>query len=62
MAKAVTRKEQSTVKLIDLSSYLDMTTLTRAERSYYEKQYSSHKGSELSVTQWKEIVKFIHQK
>lgn len=46
-------------KKIDLSTFLDMQKLTRAERSYYTKHYRSEIG-EKTVAEWSKIVKFIH--
>lgn len=48
------------LKKIDMFTYLDTATLTRAERSYYEKHYASYKGLEKTSIEWLEIIKFIH--
>lgn len=44
---------------IDLNTFLDHFTLTRAERTYYQRTY----GQEFKTTtysEWKKIVKLVH--
>lgn len=47
-------------KKIDLFSFLDTRTLTRAERSYYTKHNKSYADQEKTIAEWEKVIKFIH--
>ena len=45
---------------INLSSFLDMKALTRAEKTYYEKHNADLANSTKTVKDWEKSIKFIH--
>jgi len=46
-------------KKIDLQNYLDSLSLTRAERTYYERTYGRVRASK-TYEEWKNEIKIVH--
>lgn len=44
-----------------LFDFLDTCKLSRAERSYYEKHYTSFANKQETLASWSKIIKFIHE-
>jgi hypothetical protein len=48
------------LKKLTVFEYLDKQRLTRAQRSFYQKQYKEFENQQNSLKEWNKIVKFVH--
>lgn len=60
MATITTTTKLESQEQIDLNTFLDHTTLTRAERMYYQRTYGKDYQMK-TYNEWTQVVKFVHK-